>query len=169
MASPLSSISFVPQGAIIQSITINGKNIVLGFPRASDYKDYNFPYFGETIGRVANRISGAQIDSLNGGKSYKLSQNNGPCSLHGGPVGWGKQEWRGENVKKADVSGKERDAVLFTLTSKDGDEGYPGTVEAKVWYIPYEEDGKTILEMEYEAKLVGDEVEETVINMTNHR
>ena len=58
-------------------------------------------------------------------------------------------------------------------TCKDGEEGYPGTVEVRVWYVQAREevDGaqQEVLYIEYEAELVGDEVEETAINMTNHR
>jgi len=93
------------------------------------------------------------------GKSYQLVANNGPNALHGGPKGWGKQIWEksgsGENV-------------TFKLTSKDGDEGYPGTVEASVNYTTSVKDGKVTLVAKYEAKLAGDEVEETVLNLTNH-
>lgn len=63
--------------------------------------------------------------------------------------------------------------MLFKHISKDGDEGFPGTVEVKVWYIPSleQDEGveKTSLEIEYEAELVGDEVEETAVSLTNHR
>lgn len=168
MSSPLASIKFLPLGAIIQSIAINGKEIVQGFPTTDDYIQHNGPYFGETIGRVANRISNARIENLNG-RSYQLVANNGPNSLHGGPRGWGKQVWKGENVTR-----NGRDAVLFTYTSPDGDEGFPGTVAVSVWYTPYEEKSAsgttvTVLEIEYEAELLDGDVEETVISMTNHR
>lgn len=62
-----------------------------------------------------------------------------------------------------------REGVEFRYLSKDGEEGYPGTVEARVWYTAGIEEGKTVLEVEYEAELVGDECEETVVGMTNHR
>ncbi|KAF2760889.1 galactose mutarotase-like protein [Pseudovirgaria hyperparasitica] len=171
MTSPLPSVSFLPLGAIIKSIEVNGKNIVQGFPTSADYVAHNSPYFGETIGRIANRISSARVNHLNS-QSYQLSANNGSNSLHGGVKGWGKRDWKAENTKRASIDGTERDAVLFTLTSKHEEEGFPGTVEAKVWYMPHitKEDGvdKTILEMEYEAQLIGDEVGETAVGMTNH-
>jgi aldose 1-epimerase len=162
----MSAFTFLPLGAIIQEFKINGRNIVQGFDSAEQYKRYNGPYFGETIGRIANRVSGAKI-SLNG-KTYQLPVNNGPNSLHGGELGWGTREVAGP--EKGPRKGK--DAVLFKYTSKDGEEGYPGTVEVKVWYTPEKEnaDGveKEILTIEYEAELVGDEVEETAVGMTNH-
>lgn len=159
---------FLPQGGIIQEFKIAGHNIVLGFPSAESYQTEHNPFFGETIGRVANRVSGAKINDLNG-KSYSLAQNNGPNSLHGGAKGWGKRNFEGPTPMNR--NGKE--AVMFKYLSKDGEEGYPGTVELKLWYTPTTEkqDGKdvTSLEVEYEVQMVGDEVEETAVAVTNHR
>jgi aldose 1-epimerase len=162
------SFVFLPQGAIIQEFKVGGKNIVLGFPSAASYKSKHSPFFGETIGRVANRISGAKIDSLNG-KSYSLTANNGANALHGGPEGWGKRDFEGP--KPVERNG--RQAVEFKYLSKDGEEGYPGTVELRMWYYPeVQQDAgveKTSLEIEYEVELVGDEVDETAVAVTNHR
>jgi len=161
------SVSFLPQGGIIQEFRVGGRNIVLGFPSGSSYKTKNSPFFGETIGRVANRISGARINSLNG-KSYDLSANNGPNTLHGGVEGWGKKDFLGPNP----VSRNGRDAVMFRYLSRDGEEGFPGTVELKLWYFAgLENDAgvdKLSIEIEYEVELVGDEVEETAVSVTNH-
>ncbi|KAL1800184.1 hypothetical protein ACET3X_000526 [Alternaria dauci] len=165
--SSTEAFTFLPLGAIIQKFVVNGKNVVQGFPSEELYKQYNAPYFGETIGRIANRISKAKINDLNG-KSYQLPANNGPNSLHGGNLGWGKREFEGPST--VDRNGKE--ATFFKYISKDGEEGYPGTVEVRVWYVQAKEevDGaqQEVLYIEYEAELVGDEVEETAINMTNH-
>jgi len=165
--SSTKAFTFLPLGAIIQKFVVNGKNIVQGFPVAELYKQHNAPFFGETIGRIANRVSKAKINDLNG-KSYQLAVNNGPNSLHGGDLGWGKREFEGPTT--VDRNGKE--ATLFKYVSKDGEEGYPGTVEVRVWYIQAKEevDGaqQEVLYIEYEAELIGDEVEETAINMTNH-
>jgi len=159
--------TFLPLGAIIQEFKVNGKNIVQGFDTAEQYQKYNGPYFGETIGRIANRVSNAKINDLNG-KSYALPANNGPNSLHGGEQGWGKHEF--EEPTTVQRNGKE--TTFFKYVSKDGEEGYPGTVEARVWYAQAKEqvDGvqQEVLYIEYEAELIGDEVEETAINMTNH-
>jgi aldose 1-epimerase len=166
--SSTKAFTFLPLGAIIQKFTVNGKNIVQGFPTAELYKQHNSPYFGETIGRIANRVSGAKINDLNG-KSYSLTANNAPNALHGGINGWGKREFEGPS--RVDRNGKE--ATLFKYTSADGEEGYPGTVEFRVWYVQETEkvDGanQEVLHIEYEAELVGDEVSETAINVTNHR
>lgn len=160
--------TFLPQGAIIQELRIAGQNIVQGFPSPEQYQHLNSPFFGETIGRVANRISGAKINNLNG-QSYHLTANNGPNTLHGGPQGWGKRKFEGPKP----VNRNGREGVLFKYLSKDGEEGFPGTVELRVWYtagkVEDEDVKKTQLEIEYEVELVGDEVEETCVAVTNHR
>ncbi|KAF2026695.1 aldose 1-epimerase [Setomelanomma holmii] len=159
--------TFLPLGAIIQEFKVNGKNIVQGFPTAELYKQYNSPYFGETIGRIANRVANAKIDDLNG-KSYPLVANNAPNSLHGGLNGWGKREFEGPSS----VERNGKDATFFKYVSKDGEEGYPGTVEFRVWYVQetqeIDDTKQEVLHIEYEAELVGDEVQETAINVTNH-
>jgi len=165
--SSAKAFTFLPLGAIIQKFTVNGKNIVQGFPSAELYKQYNSPFFGETIGRIANRVSKAKINDLNG-KSYQLPVNDGPNSLHGGDLGFGKREFEGPST--VDRNGKE--ATLFKYVSKDGEQGYPGTLEVRVWYVQEKENvggaQQEVLHIEYEAELVGDEVAETAINMTNH-
>ncbi|KAK4652705.1 hypothetical protein QC762_500890 [Podospora pseudocomata] len=177
MSSDAPLVSFLPLGAIIQELRVGNLNIVQGFPTQDLYVSHNGPFFGETIGRVANRISNAKLDSLNGGKTYSLAANNGVNNLHGGVVGWGKRVWDGPvpvGVREIPGVGKIEggESVKFTLVSEDGDEGFPGEVKATVVYTvgKQTEGGKevVVLGMEYEAELVGDGVEETVVNMTNH-
>lgn len=166
--STANAFTFLPLGAIIQEFHVNGINIVQGFQTADQYKQYNGPYFGETIGRIANRTAKGRINDLNG-QSYQLPVNNGPNSLHGGEQGWGKHEFEGP--LKVERNGQ--DAVLFKYQSKNGEEGYPGTVQVSVWYVQKKEQvngsQQEVLYIEYEAELVGEEVNETAINMTNHR
>lgn len=168
-------ISFLPLGAVIQSLKVKGISIVQGFPTQDDYVKHNSPYFGETIGRYANRISGAKINDLNG-KEYSLVPNNSPNHLHGGIIGWGKRVWNGPKpAGTREIPGIEGleggESVAFTLTSEDGDEGYPGKVEVTIVYTTGTQkvDGKEVivLAMDYEATLI-DGADETAINMTNH-
>ena len=167
-ATEKSAFTFLPLGAILQRFQLGDLNIVQGFDSAGDYVQHNSPYFGETIGRVANRISGARISRLNG-RSYPLTANNGPNTLHGGVKGWGKQVFEGPTS----VTRGGRESIQFQYRSNDGEEGFPGSVETRVFYTAstaYENGNEVaVLEMEYEAELVGDEdVAETAVAMTNH-
>ncbi|KAJ9148658.1 Aldose 1-epimerase [Pleurostoma richardsiae] len=168
-------ISFIPFGAILQSFVVDGTNIVQGFPSADLYRTHNSPFFGATVGRVANRIKNAKIDALNG-RAYALAANNGPNTLHGGAVGWDKRDWAGPApVGTRQIPGVEGlqggESVQFRLASADGEEGFPGALDVKTTYTAGTQavGGKkvTVLGIEYEAQLVGG-ADETVINMTNH-
>ena len=164
-SAPESAFTFISHGASIQEFKISNHNIVLGFPEAALYKAHNAPYFGETIGRTTNRVKNAQIHNLNG-KTYHLDANESPNCLHGGTYGWGKQDWDGPTPLNR--NGKE--GVEFKYVSKDGDQGYPGTVVCKLWYTAGHEDGgRAVLDVEYEVEFIGDECEETVVGVTNHR
>ena len=162
--SPESAFTFLSQGAAIQEFRLDDQNIVLGFPEAKFYRSHNSPYFGETIGRTTNRVKNARIYDLNG-KSYLLYANDGPNCLHGGKEGWGKKDFDGPSP----VHRNGKEGIQFTYVSRDGDEGFPGTVECKVWYTANKEDGKTVLDVEYQVEFVGRECAETVVGVTNHR
>jgi aldose 1-epimerase len=96
-------------------------DIVHGFDQLDSYLK-GHPYFGCTVGRVANRIAKGRF-TLNG-QTYKLAINNGPNHLHGGLKGFDKVLWKAAPQAKA--------AVQFTYTSADGEEGYPGKLDATV-------------------------------------
>lgn len=84
-------------------------------------------FFGVTVGRFANRISGARF-SLDG-KEYKISENKPGCSLHGGTDGFSKRLWKAQTYHDGDGV-----YVRLELESPDGDQGYPGNVTAAVTY-----------------------------------
>jgi aldose 1-epimerase len=109
------------------------------------------PYYGCTVGRVANRIAGGKF-SLDG-VEYSLAVNNGPNALHGGIKGFDKQLW---------VALVLPDGVAFTYVSVDGEEGYPGTLTATVTYRLLA--GTGALRIDYEATTDAP----TVVNLTNH-
>lgn len=123
-------------GAIVLSLETpdrEGKaaDIVLGYNTLEDYiKDT--PYFGAVVGRYGNRIAGGKF--LLDGKEYTLATNDDPggikCALHGGLKGFDKVVWRGQGVVEDGVPG-----VRFSYTSKDGEEGYPGTLDISVTYL----------------------------------
>jgi aldose 1-epimerase len=145
-------------GGIITSIRVpdrdgNLGDVALGFDAIDGYIK-NPPFFGAIIGRYANRIGKGQF-TLDG-KTYKLATNNGPNHLHGGIVGFDKVVWKAESFEKDDRVG-----VVFTHTSPDGDEGYPGTLSLRVTYTLTAENA---LEVDYEATTD----KATPINLTQH-
>ena len=93
-------------------------------------QDGTSPYMGAIVGRVANRIAGAQFEL--DGETYKLAANNGPNCLHGGKVGYDKVLWAAERLEGE--GGEQGEAVCLTYTSPDGEEGFPGTVRLAVTY-----------------------------------
>ena len=155
--------TFLSQGAVIQTFPVSGHNIVLGFPEPDLYCANNSAYFGETIGRVANRIKDAKL-LFEDGREYSLPQNDGLNCLHGGRNGWGKQIFQGPRI----VTRRDREALEYTYTSADGDEGFPGTLECRVWYSSFVRTFESVLDIEYEVEFTGAECVETIASLTNH-
>ena len=124
-------------------------DIVLGYDSLDGYLSDPKSYFGAIVGRYGNRIANATF-SLDG-KRYQLPANDGPNTLHGGLVGFDKLVWKAEEIPNG---------VQLTLVSKDGDQGFPGTLTAHVRYTlePH------ALRIEYMATTDKD----TVLNLTNH-
>lgn len=102
-------------------------DVCLGCSNLDEYLE-GHPFFGAIAGRVANRIAKGKF-SL-GGKEYTLAVNNGPNHLHGGKRGFDKVVWAA-----APVAGQGGAALELKYTSKDGEEGYPGTLESTVLYV----------------------------------
>ncbi len=129
-------------------------NICLGFDSVEKYEK-GHPYMGSTVGRYCNRIGKGRFTL--GGKTYKLATNNPPNHLHGGgPKAWDKVIWKAQIVARPDGP-----AVQFTYFSKDGEEGYPGNVNASVIYTLTE---ANTVKMEYAATTD----KPCPINLTNH-
>ncbi len=126
------------------------RDVVLGFDCIDDYIQIPSD-FGASIGRYANRIGQGRF-TLDG-KEYDLPKNNFGHCLHGGPNGW---QYKLYEVVEADDS-----HLVLAMHSPDGDEGFPGTVEATVTYRLTDDNA---LAIDYEA--VSDAP--TVINLTNH-
>ena len=141
-------------GAAIVSVKApdrNGKidDIVLG------YKD-PMSYFGDgaasgkSVGRVANRIAKGKMTIE--GVEYSLEINNGPNHLHGGSKGFANQLWE---------SRVETNRVVFSRTSEDGEQNYPGELYVEAGYY-FSDDNE--LEITYMARTD----KTTVVNLTNH-
>ncbi|XP_016465594.1 uncharacterized protein LOC107788426 isoform X2 [Nicotiana tabacum] len=126
------SVRITNYGARIISVLLPDKHgnigdVALGYDTVKEYEN-DTTSFGALLGRVANRIGGAQF-TLNG-TLYKLIANDGANTLHGGPKGFSRVVW---NVNKYEQDGP-YPHITLTYHSTDGEEGFPGDVLASVTY-----------------------------------
>ncbi|MBZ5656264.1 MAG: galactose mutarotase [Acidobacteriia bacterium] len=128
-------------------------DVVLGFDNLQGYVGKH-PWFGATVGRVANRIAKGKFTLE--GKEYSLEINDPPNNLHSGSKDLSRVVWKAEPVYERDAA-----AVRFTYDSPDGDEGFPGNLSVTVLYRLTNHNE---LELEYTA--TADQA--TPVNLTNH-
>jgi aldose 1-epimerase len=152
-------VRIITYDGIVQSIRVPDRhhhmaNVALGFATLDDYVTSNSPFFGALIGRYANRIALGTF-TLDG-VTYHLPINNPPNSLHGGTVGFDKRVWSATPLPGRDTVGLE-----LRLTSADGDQGYPGTLHARVVYTLT---NRNQIRIDYHATTD----KATVVNLTNH-
>jgi aldose 1-epimerase len=145
-------------GATLTSLEVpdrDGKlaDVVLGLDDFASY-ERGTAFFGATVGRVANRIRNAKF-SL-GGQEYHLAANDPPHHLHGGPKGFFRVVWDPKPFETPDGP-----ALELTYVSKDGEEGYPGTVNVKTTYTLT---NANQLRVEMEATTD----RKTIVNLANH-
>ncbi len=147
--------TITPYGGKVISLYVPDKegnlaDVVLGYDSASQYPSGN-PYFGALIGRYSNRIGKGQFTM--DGTTYQLETNNGANALHGGPGGFHNVVWDVVEIKP--------NSIALAYTSADGEEGYPGTLQAKVIYTLTDDNE---LSIEYEATTD----QPTIVNLTHH-
>ena len=132
----------------------NGKarNIVAGFDTLQEYRDAT-AYFGCIAGRYANRIANGHF-SING-TNYVLACNDGKNHLHGGNRGFDKKVW--------DATVIEKDSPVLSLNyfSRDGEEGYPGSLDVTAEFS-YTDDDELVIRYSAETD------KPTPINLTSH-
>ncbi len=142
-------------GARISRLIVPSKigdiDVVCGYDDVDGFFHDEGTYFNAIIGRVANRVEDAKF-VLND-KEYHLYKNDGNNSLHGGKEGFDLKIWKWEIVGDY--------ALKMSYTSKDGEEGYPGSVDISVLY---ELSNDNALHITYSA--CADE--DTPLSMTNH-
>nr|WP_272211364.1 aldose epimerase family protein [Marinicella sp. W31]MDC2877255.1 galactose mutarotase [Marinicella sp. W31] len=122
-------IEVMTYGAILRRVMRpdrDGKvgDIAIGYDNPADYveKPGNA---GAICGRLSNRLAFGKfsLDSVD----YQLPTNSGPHHLHGGLPGFGKRFWEAEPDPV-------KNAVTFRMPSPEGDQGYPGKLDASVTY-----------------------------------
>ena len=145
-------------GGIITSLKTPDRSgriddIVLGYDSLNGYLR-NRPYLGAIVGRYGNRIANGRF-TLDG-TTYRLAVNNGPNSLHGGIRGFDKVVWHAEPFRNDGAEG-----VALEYTSADMEEGYPGTLRARVTYT-LTDDNRLIVEYQATSD------KPTPVNLTQH-
>ncbi|MGQ0483725.1 MAG: aldose epimerase family protein [Hyphomicrobiales bacterium] len=140
--------TFSPLGARLVSLFVGDTDVVAGGGTDAEFVAGDWTA-GAVCGRVAGRIRQARF-SLDG-RMVHLAPSEGENQLHGGPVNFGNTVWEHETGKNA---------VIFRKHSPDGDQGFPGAVDATASYAL---DGH-VLSLELTAVTT----RPTVVNLTNH-
>ena len=148
------SATIISYGATLQKLVHKGDDLVCGYDNLDEYRK-NGGYHGAIVGRYANRISGGKI-TLDG-VDYPIARNNGEAHLHGGKVGFDKYVW---DIEEGTCSNCGAPKLVCTMTSPDGDEGYPGELKVTVTYAIVD----NALLIKYNATTS----KPTYINLTNH-
>ena len=152
------SVRVIDFGATIISIRVPDRDgtiddVVLGFDSLAGYAGVR-RHIGAVVGRYGNRIRNGQftID----GRGYQLARNNGPNHLHGGVRGFDRVVWQARPYQAGDSAG-----IVLSYTSPDGEENYPGTLQARVTYT-LTPDSRLVID--YHATTDGP----THVNLTQH-
>lgn len=148
-------------GALIVAVDVPDRaghmaDVADGFGDVGTYQRRNPDYrFGAPIGRFANRIGHARF-TLDG-KTVQLVPNYPPNILHSGSSpGFDQRFWHAAPFDRGSASG-----VVMTMTSPDGDQGFPGALSVTITYTL---DNTNALHIAYRATTT----KPTVINLTNH-
>ena len=160
------SFSAITYGAALTEVNLpdaGGRtaNVILFLDTLDEYRAKS-PFFGALVGRFANRITRGKF--VLDGRTCTLACNDvygaGPDAvsnhLHGGNVGYDKVLWNAKPFTKKGAAG-----IRWTYTSRDGEEGYPGTLRITAEYTLTEAN-----ELSFEYWAVTDTP--TPVNLTNH-
>ena len=142
-------------GATLHSLYVPDKNgemldVVWGYDSVAEYEIDNGPFFGATVGRIANRTGGAVV-TING-VDYPMEANERTNCLHSGSQCYHVRMWNAEILENA---------VRFSILSPDGDQGLPGNFDISVTYTVTDDNA---LKITYDG--VSDK--DTLVSMTNH-
>jgi aldose 1-epimerase len=148
--------SIISFGASLRDLVVplaNGqkRRVVLGYETVDGYRAGQASV-GATCGRVGNRIAGGQFTLA--GKSHQLAKNeNGKTHLHGGMKGFAQRVW--------DVADHGESSVTLRLTSPEGEENYPGKLEAFCIY-------RLLEPATVRVEMTATTDAPTLVNMVNH-
>jgi aldose 1-epimerase len=148
LKSPDLRVTFSDLGARLVSVFMGGVDLLAGGGTDEQFLAGDWTA-GAVCGRIAGRITGARF-SLDG-TEYRLVPNMGEHQLHGGPDNFAIRRW---NAQQTDHS------IRFDLHSPDGDQGYPGALDATATYTL----NGAVLRLDLDARTT----RPTVVNMTNH-
>jgi aldose 1-epimerase len=148
------SAQILTYGGILHALDIPDRDgrtasVVLSLPDVKGYEDRS-PYFGALIGRYANRIAHGRF--VLDGQAYELPVNDRGHTLHGGPEGFHRQVWAASALPGA---------LRLTLSSPDGEMGFPGELQVTATYA-LADDGTLTLDFEAGTD------RPTVVTLTNH-
>lgn len=149
------SVAITNYGGRVVSINVPDKDnkmvdVSLGYDSVKSYRKEGEPFFGALIGRYGNRIGKGKFTLE--GKEYQLQLNNGPNTLHGGTDGFFSKVWDAK---------QDGQKLELSYISKDGEAGYPGTLNVKVVYTLRDDNA---LQIDYTATTD----KTTIVNLTNH-
>lgn len=152
------SAQIISYGAIIKELRApdrdgNFANVVLTTDSVEKFERFNGA--AAIIGRVINRIAGAQFEL--DGTTWKLPSNDGKNTIHGGRKGFAQSVWTMESAPAKEGES----SVKLTYLSKDGEEGFPGNMKTSVTYLLTDHNE---LRIDYEAETD----KPTIANLTNH-
>jgi aldose 1-epimerase len=151
-------LSVATYGGIIVCLRVPGRDrpaedVVLGHDDIEGYAR-SASYFGAIVGRYGNRIAGGRF--THEGITHQLDTNDGRNHLHGGARGFDKTVWSAEPFERADARG-----LVLGYVSADGEQGYPGSLEAHVTYTLTDDDQLVIDYLATASK-------PTPVNLTQH-
>ncbi len=148
LKSPSLRATFTTLGARLVSLDFAGADCVMGGGTDEDILKGDWTT-GAIAGRIAGRITNSRIEV--DGVEYPLAKNFGEHQLHGGPDNFSVRHWKVQSTGNA---------IRFDIHSPDGDQGYPGAVDASATYSI----SGHVLALDFEATTT----KPTVINLTNH-
>lgn len=129
-------------------------DVVLGFDKLADYTA-GHPFFGCIVGRYGNRIAKGKFKLE--GEPVEVTAAHGGHSLHGGRDGFDKKLWKAGTAMAGDGGAR----LELKYVSKDGEEGFPGTLDCTVTYT-------LTAENELKIDYLATTDKPTVVNLTNH-